>query len=135
VPWLGVLECRYFEILIANGLTAMVTKASTQCWDNSTRGLDSSTALEYVQSLRSLTNMSQVSTMVALYQAGENLYNLFDKVLLIHKGKCAYFGPADEASLYFKNLGFVKVVCQNSLWIICMLTSELSLSDGQQQTF
>lgn len=87
---------------------AMITKASTQCWDNSTRGLDASTALEYVQSLRSLTNMARTSTSVALYQAGENLYQLFDKVLLIDEGKCCYFGPADQASAYFKGLGFVK---------------------------
>jgi ATP-binding cassette subfamily G (WHITE) protein 2 (SNQ2) len=87
---------------------AMVTKASVQAWDNSTRGLDASTALEYVQSLRSLTNMAQISTAVALYQAGESLYDLFDKVLLIHEGRCCYFGPTEKAADYFKNLGFVK---------------------------
>jgi ATP-binding cassette subfamily G (WHITE) protein 2 (SNQ2) len=87
---------------------AMITKASVQCWDNSTKGLDASTALEYVQSLRSLTNMAQVSTSVALYQAGESLYDLFDKVLLIHEGRCCYFGPTDKAASYFKSLGFVQ---------------------------
>jgi ATP-binding cassette subfamily G (WHITE) protein 2 (SNQ2) len=87
---------------------AMITKASVQCWDNSTRGLDASTALEYVQSLRSLTNMAQVSTSVALYQAGESLYDLFDKVIVIHEGRCCYFGPADKAADYFKNMGFVQ---------------------------
>ena len=85
---------------------AMITKASTQCWDNSTRGLDASTALEYVQSLRSLTNMAQISTCVALYQAGESLYDLFDKVILIDDGKCLYYGPTEEAAAYFENLGF-----------------------------
>ncbi|KAF2139372.1 uncharacterized protein K452DRAFT_275615 [Aplosporella prunicola CBS 121167] len=85
---------------------AMITKASVQCWDNSTKGLDSSTALEYAQSLRSLTNMARVSTSVALYQAGESLYNLFDKVIVIHEGKCCYFGPIDTATEYFKSLGF-----------------------------
>ena len=85
---------------------AMITKASVQAWDNSTKGLDASTALEYVQSLRSLTNMANISTSVALYQAGESLYDLFDKVLLIHEGRCCYFGPADRAADYFKNLGF-----------------------------
>lgn len=85
---------------------AMVTKASVQCWDNSTRGLDASTALEYVQSLRSLTNTANVSTLVALYQASENLYSLFDKVILIEKGKCAYFGRAEDAKAYFEGLGF-----------------------------
>ncbi|KAF2193354.1 ABC drug exporter AtrF [Zopfia rhizophila CBS 207.26] len=87
---------------------AMITKASVQSWDNSTRGLDASTALEYVQSLRSLTNMAQISTSVALYQAGESLYDLFDKVLLIDEGRCCYFGPADRAARYFKSLGFVQ---------------------------
>ncbi|KAJ5825703.1 CDR ABC transporter [Penicillium riverlandense] len=85
---------------------AMVTKASTQCWDNSTRGLDASTALEYVQSLRSLTNTANVSTLVALYQASENLFNLFDKVILIEDGKCAFFGRSEEAKAYFEGLGF-----------------------------
>ncbi|KAH1300573.1 hypothetical protein KXX11_005094 [Aspergillus fumigatus] len=85
---------------------AMITKASTQCWDNSTKGLDASTALEYVQSLRTLTDMANVSTLVALYQASENLYNLFDKVMLIEEGKCAYYGSAKEAKAYFERLGF-----------------------------
>ncbi|KAF2262008.1 hypothetical protein CC78DRAFT_330158 [Lojkania enalia] len=87
---------------------AMITKASVQSWDNSTRGLDASTALEYVQSLRSLTNMAHTSTSVALYQAGQSLYELFDKVLLIDEGRCCYFGPADNAVDYFKSLGFVQ---------------------------
>ena len=86
---------------------AMITRASTQCWDNSTRGLDASTALEYVQSLRTLTNMAHVSTLVALYQAGESLYKLFDKVLLIDGGRCAYYGPTEDAKAYFEGLGFV----------------------------
>ena len=85
---------------------AMITKASIQCWDNSTRGLDASTALEYVQSLRSLTNMAHISTSVALYQAGESLYNLFDKVVLIDEGRCLYYGSTDDAAVYFENLGF-----------------------------
>lgn len=85
---------------------AMITKASIQCWDNSTRGLDASTALEYVQALRSLTNMAHISTSVALYQAGESLYDLFDKVVLIDEGKCLYYGPTEDAAAYFENLGF-----------------------------
>lgn len=84
----------------------MVTKGSTQCWDNSTKGLDASTALEYVQSLRSLTNTANTSTLVALYQASESLFRLFDKVVLIEDGRCAYFGRMEHAKAYFERLGF-----------------------------
>lgn len=87
---------------------AMITRASIQCWDNSTRGLDASTALEYVQSLRSLTNMAHISTSVALYQAGESLYDLFDKVVLIDEGKCLYYGSTENAAAYFEGLGFAR---------------------------
>ncbi|KAH6608305.1 brefeldin a resistance [Trichoderma cornu-damae] len=85
---------------------AMITRASVQGWDNSSRGLDASTALEYVRSIRTMTNMARTSTAVSLYQAGESLYELVDKVLLIDGGKCLYFGPSEKAKQYFLNLGF-----------------------------
>ncbi|KAI0016576.1 ABC drug exporter AtrF [Xylariomycetidae sp. FL0641] len=84
---------------------ALVTRASVQGWDNSSKGLDASTAAEYVQSLRAMTNMARASTAVSLYQAGESLYALFDKVLVIDEGRCLYFGPADAAKRYFVDLG------------------------------
>lgn len=39
-----------------------------QCWDNSTRGLDSATALEFVKTLRLSTNMAGSTAAVAIYQ-------------------------------------------------------------------
>lgn len=85
---------------------AMITKASVQGWDNSSKGLDASTAVEYVRSIRAMTNMANTSTAVSLYQAGETLYDLVDKVLLIDHGRCLYFGPAEDAKKYFIDLGF-----------------------------
>lgn len=85
---------------------AMITRASTQCWDNSTRGLNTSTALKYMESLRTLTNMAYISTSVALYQAGESLYDLFDKVVLIDKGRYLYYGSTENAAAYFEGFRF-----------------------------
>ncbi|CAJ2505166.1 Uu.00g125600.m01.CDS01 [Anthostomella pinea] len=85
---------------------ALITRASVQGWDNSSKGLDASTAVEYVQSLRAMTNMAETSTAVSLYQAGESLYDLVDKVLLIDEGQCLYYGSSDRAKLYFLDLGF-----------------------------
>jgi ATP-binding cassette subfamily G (WHITE) protein 2 (SNQ2) len=101
-----------------------VTRASFQAWDNSTKGLDASTALEYVQSLRSLTNMARISTAVALYQAGESLYDCFDKVILLHEGRCCYFGHTEDAVEYFKDLGFVQPDRWTSADFITSVTDE-----------
>lgn len=103
---------------------AMITKASTQMWDNSTKGLDASTALEYVQSIRSLTNMAQISTAVALYQAGESLYKAFDKVVLLHEGRCCWYGSTDDAAAYFEGLGFERPARWTTADFITSVTDE-----------
>ncbi|KAG1782156.1 P-loop containing nucleoside triphosphate hydrolase protein [Suillus placidus] len=79
---------------------------SLGAWDNSTRGLDSSTAFEFVRTLRFITDVKRTTTIVSLYQAGEPLYDLFDKVCVIAEGKMAYFGPAKSAKDYFIGMGF-----------------------------
>ncbi|KAJ5612686.1 ABC multidrug transporter atrF [Penicillium lagena] len=84
----------------------LATKSSVVCWDNSTRGLDASTALDYAKSLRIMTDVSKRTTFVTLYQAGESIYELMDKVMVIDQGRMLYQGPAYEARQYFLNLGF-----------------------------
>ncbi|KAG5651019.1 hypothetical protein H0H81_010207 [Sphagnurus paluster] len=85
---------------------AFATRSCIGAWDNSTRGLDSSTALEYVHTLRIATDTFDVTTLVSIYQAGESLYRLFDKVCVIYEGKMAYFGPANRARQYFIDMGY-----------------------------
>ena len=87
---------------------AMVTSANVYCYDNATRGLDSSTALEFVQALRTSTNIYKNSSIVTIYQASENIYELFDYVTVMYLGRQIYFGPTNEGVAYFENLGFLK---------------------------
>lgn len=84
----------------------LATKSTVISWDNSTRGLDASTALDYARSLRIMTDVSDRTTLVTLYQAGEGIYDVMDKVLVIDQGRCIYQGPASEARQYFIDLGF-----------------------------
>jgi ATP-binding cassette, subfamily G (WHITE), member 2, SNQ2 len=84
----------------------LASKSTVVCWDNSTRGLDASTALDYAKSLRIMTDISNRTTLVTLYQAGEGIFELMDKVLVIDSGRCIYQGPASQARQYFTDLGF-----------------------------
>ncbi|KAJ7067216.1 pleiotropic drug resistance ABC transporter [Mycena amicta] len=89
---------------------ALATRMRIGAWDNSTRGLDASTALEFGQALRISTDIARQSTIVSIYQASETLYSLFDKVCVISEGRMVYFGPADQARDYFLSLGYVPQV-------------------------
>uniref|UniRef100_A0A0W0FAX3 Putative multidrug resistance protein cdr1 n=1 Tax=Moniliophthora roreri TaxID=221103 RepID=A0A0W0FAX3_MONRR len=77
-----------------------------QCWDNSTRGLDSATALEFVKTLRLSTQYTGSTAIVAIYQASQDIYDIFDKVTVLYEGRQIYFGRADAARKFFTYMGF-----------------------------
>jgi ATP-binding cassette subfamily G (WHITE) protein 2 (PDR) len=86
---------------------ATLSGAPLQCWDNSTRGLDSANAIEFCRTLRTQANVFGVASMVAIYQAPQQAYDTFDKVCVLYEGRQIYFGPARQAQGYFERLGFV----------------------------
>ncbi|CAH2353785.1 protein Snq2p [[Candida] railenensis] len=85
---------------------ALACRASIYCWDNATRGLDSSTALEYAKAIRTSTNLLKSTAFVTIYQAGENIYETFDKVTILYRGLQIYFGPTELAKSYFEDMGW-----------------------------
>ncbi|GKT42713.1 ZEB2-regulated ABC transporter 1 [Colletotrichum spaethianum] len=85
---------------------AALTGAKFQCWDNSTRGLDSGNAIAFCQNLRTQSDLLGVASVVAIYQAPQSAYDLFDKVTVIYEGRQVFFGKVDQAKKYFEDLGF-----------------------------
>ncbi|KAK6065954.1 ABC-2 type transporter [Seiridium cupressi] len=85
---------------------ATLSSAPLQCWDNSTRGLDSANAIEFCKTLRLQSQMFGQTCAVSIYQAPQSAYDLFDKALVLYEGRQIYFGPANEARDYFAGLGF-----------------------------
>ncbi|EGG18744.1 ABC transporter G family protein [Cavenderia fasciculata] len=85
---------------------AMVSGAPITCWDCSTRGLDAASALDYAKSLRIMSDTLDKTTIASFYQASDSIYHLFDKVMVLEKGRCIYFGPGNQAKQYFLDLGF-----------------------------
>ena len=84
----------------------ILSGAPIQCWDNSTRGLDSANALEFVRTLRNGAEASGSTAIVAIYQAPQAAYDIFDKVVLLYEGRQIYFGRTTEAKEFFLELGY-----------------------------
>ncbi|CEL55831.1 hypothetical protein RSOLAG1IB_01843 [Rhizoctonia solani AG-1 IB] len=106
----------------------MASRVRIGCWDNSTRGLDSSTALEFGRALRIATDVGRATTIVSIYQASESLYNLFDKVCVIYAGKQIYYGPAKDARQYFINMGWEPAPRQTTPDFLVAVTDPLARS-------
>ncbi|KAF1829254.1 hypothetical protein BDW02DRAFT_177417 [Decorospora gaudefroyi] len=85
---------------------ASLSRAPLQAWDNSTRGLDSANAIEFCKTLRMETEISGTTACVAIYQAPQAAYDLFDKALVLYEGRQIFFGKTTEAKAFFVNMGF-----------------------------
>lgn len=105
---------------------ALLSDGPLQCWDNSTRGLDSANAVEFCRTLRTSADVFGATTAVAIYQAPQDAYDLFDKVILLYGGRQIYFGRTSEAREYFESLGFE---CPDSQTTADFLTSMTSPSE------
>ena len=58
---------------------AFVNNAQLQCWDNNTRGLDSATALAFIELLRKSAHLLGSVIIICLYQASEAMYDVSTK--------------------------------------------------------
>lgn len=85
---------------------AALSGAPLQCWDNSTRGLDSANAIEFCKTLRLQSELFGSTACVSIYQAPQSAYDMFDKAAVLYEGRQIFFGRADEAKQYFVDLGF-----------------------------
>jgi ATP-binding cassette, subfamily G (WHITE), member 2, SNQ2 len=81
-------------------------EALVSCWDNSTRGLDASNALDFAKVLRRMADDENKTIVETLYQAGNGIFSQFDKVLVLAEGREVYYGPTLAAKAYFEDMGF-----------------------------
>ncbi|KAB8229602.1 pleiotropic drug resistance family ABC transporter [Aspergillus alliaceus] len=102
---------------------ATLSQAPIQCWDNSTRGLDSANALEFCKNLALISKYAGTAVCVAIYQASQNAYDVFDKVTVLYEGRQIYFGPTSQAKQFFINLGFECPERQTTADFLTSLTS------------
>ncbi|RAK96058.1 putative ABC multidrug transporter [Aspergillus ibericus CBS 121593] len=98
----------------------MAGQSPVQFWDNPTRGLDSKTAVEFARMLRREADENQKTMVATMYQAGNGIYDEFDKILVLADGLVTYYGPRALARAYFEDMGFV---CPKGANIADFLTS------------
>lgn len=60
-----------------------------------------------MQTLRLFSNIFGASHAVAIYQASQAIYDLFDKVTVLYEGRQIFFGPVGEAKAFFERQGWL----------------------------
>jgi len=83
----------------------LLTGPSVLFLDEPTTGLDARTALNVIQTIDKLARSGR-TVVLTIHQPRSDIVSLFDKVLLLARGKVAYYGKAKGVTQYFGKLGY-----------------------------
>ncbi|EFA77855.1 ABC transporter G family protein [Heterostelium album PN500] len=83
----------------------LLTGPSVLFLDEPTSGLDASTSYSVIKAIRKLANSGR-TVICTIHQPRLNIYELFDKLLLLGEGATIYNGDARTAVNYFNELGY-----------------------------
>lgn len=84
----------------------LITDPSLIFLDEPTTGLDSFTATSVMETLGDLAKKDGRTVISTIHQPNSDIYERFDRLMLLAKGKIIYFNAADKAVDYFGNIGF-----------------------------
>lgn len=62
--------------------------------------------MKFVRALRRASDLAGAANAVAIYQASQAIYDLFDKATVLYEGRQIYFGPASGAKAFFEAQGW-----------------------------
>ena len=82
----------------------LVTKPSMVFLDEPTSGLDSYSAVQLCNVLRKVDNAG-ASVLFTIHQPASEIFNAFDRLTLMNKGRVMYQGPVQDVPDYFKERG------------------------------
>lgn len=84
-----------------------------------------------------MTDVLGLTTIVTLYQAGNGIYEHFDKVLVLDGGKQTYYGPQTEAVPFIEGLGFMRDSSSNRADFLTGVTvpTERLIAPGYESMF
>jgi len=73
--------------------------------DEPTSGLDSVTSLRLIRSFRNLADDQKKGVACTIHQPSQEMFSLFDKVLLLAQGRTVYYGRPDGVGAHFSRMG------------------------------
>ena len=74
--------------------------------DEPTSGLDAAAAEKIMQEIVSVARSENLIVMCTIHQPSTKVYNGFDQVMILSKGREAFTGDVKDAAPYFDSIGY-----------------------------
>ena len=73
--------------------------------DEPTSGLDSTTAFTVCHALKNLAETGQCTVVCTIHQPQQKIFNLFDNLILLKRGKVVYQGSCQKSLIFLESIG------------------------------
>ena len=81
---------------------------SVMLYDQPLLGSDPAATYDLVNTIRTISRIQQSSAIMSLTQLSQEVFDLFDRIILLGDGHVVFQGPQQDAVPYFTNLGLVR---------------------------
>jgi ABC-type multidrug transport system ATPase subunit len=71
-------------------------------------GADEAVTFDLVTSMRIIARVRQISVVGSILQPSSEVFQLFDRVIVLDGGQIMFQGPREDALPYFESLGYVE---------------------------
>lgn len=89
----------------ANIANELLTDPAVLLLDEPTSGLDSATAYGLAKTLKRYATKTKKTVLMTVHQPSAQMFFSFDNILLLSRGKIAYYGSPEDVLTHFSNIG------------------------------
>ncbi|XP_065649410.1 uncharacterized protein LOC100206794 isoform X5 [Hydra vulgaris] len=147
---LGLSKCENTEMgggLFARGCSGgekkrcsigveLISNPACIVMDEPTTGLDSSSALSLINTLKVLAKQQNRAICMTIHQPSSQVFHMFDKLLLLCNGKVAFYGKTSEVLLFFESIGMPSHLNWNPAdFLMEQLSTDKDLQNKVVQSF
>jgi ABC-type multidrug transport system ATPase subunit len=84
----------------------LITSPKLLFLDEPTSGLDSAASYEVIKFVRDIAKKYRILVIASIHQPSTATFGLFDKLMLLSRGKCVYNGEVKGVQGWFEGLGY-----------------------------
>ncbi|ESP04687.1 hypothetical protein LOTGIDRAFT_135690 [Lottia gigantea] len=111
----------------------LITNPLMLAVDEPTSDLDSYTSIALIKTLKAYTHKSNKTVVMTIHQPSSQIFNMFDKILLLNQGQVVYFGESNKVISFFENIGLhmepnynpADFICESFLQEICLFLQNI----------
>lgn len=113
----------------------LITAPKILFLDEPTSGLDSAASYEVIKFVRNIAKKHNILVIASIHQPSTTTFELFDKLLLLSRGKTAYNGSVADVREYFAGLGHEMPLYTNPAeYVISLVNTDFSTEEkGSEQ--